>query len=87
MYILFILKCQICQKQIDLHTRRRKHWTFWLNFLIGVYSMIHIGPVSIVVVVVFNATLNSISVISWWSVLLVEENGAPAENHRAVTSH
>jgi len=24
----------------------------------------------------FNATFNNISVISWWSVLLVEENGA-----------
>ena len=28
---------------------------------------------------VFNATLQSISVISWWSVLLVEDTG---ENHR-----
>jgi hypothetical protein len=24
---------------------------------------------------VFNATVNKISVISWWSVLLLEENG------------
>jgi hypothetical protein len=24
---------------------------------------------------VFNATVNNISVISWWSVLLLEENG------------
>ena len=31
---------------------------------------------------VFNATFNNISVISWWSVLLVEETGGPAENHR-----
>ena len=30
---------------------------------------------------VFNATFNNISVISWWSVLLVEENGVPGENH------
>jgi predicted SPOUT superfamily RNA methylase MTH1 len=28
---------------------------------------------------VFNATSNNISVISWWSVLLVEENGVPKE--------
>ena len=28
---------------------------------------------------VFNATFNNISVISWWSVLLVEETGGPGE--------
>ena len=33
---------------------------------------------------VFNATFNNISVISWWSVLLVEETG---ENYRPVASH
>jgi hypothetical protein len=26
---------------------------------------------------VFNVTFNNISVISWWSVLLVEETGIP----------
>jgi hypothetical protein len=26
---------------------------------------------------VFNVTFNNISVISWWSVLLVEETGVP----------
>ena len=30
---------------------------------------------------VLNATFNNISVISWWSVLLVEETGVPRENH------
>jgi len=30
----------------------------------------------------FNATFNNISVISWGSVLLVEESGVPGENHR-----
>jgi hypothetical protein len=30
---------------------------------------------------VFNATFNNISVISWWSVLLVEENWRPGENN------
>jgi hypothetical protein len=29
---------------------------------------------------VFNITFNNISVISWWSVLLVEETGVPGEN-------
>ena len=36
---------------------------------------------------VFNATFNNISVISWWSVLLVEETRVPEENHRPVASH
>ena len=38
-------------------------------------------------VMVFNATFNNISVISWQSVLLVEETGVPGENHRPVASH
>ena len=40
-----------------------------------------------VCLMVFNATFNNISVISWWSVLLVEETGGPGKNHRPVTSH
>jgi len=36
---------------------------------------------------VFNATLNNISAISWRSVLLVEETGVPRENHWPVASH
>ena len=36
---------------------------------------------------VFNDTFNNISVLSWWSVLLVEETGVPGENHRPVASH
>ena len=35
----------------------------------------------------FNATLNNISVISWRSVLLVEETGGSGENPRPVASH
>jgi hypothetical protein len=36
---------------------------------------------------VFNATFNTISVISWWSVLLVEETGGLRENHQPAASH
>ena len=36
---------------------------------------------------VFNATYNNISVISWRSILLVEETGGPGENYRAVASY
>jgi hypothetical protein len=39
---------------------------------------------------VFNTTFNNIPVISWWSVLLVEETGVPGENlsefHKVVSS-
>ena len=35
---------------------------------------------------VFNATFNNILVISWRSVLLVEETGVPGENHKSATS-
>jgi hypothetical protein len=36
---------------------------------------------------VFNATFNNISIISWDSVLLAEETRVPGENHRPVTSY
>jgi len=38
-------------------------------------------------VMVFNATFNNISVISWQSVLLVEETGVPGENRRSAACH
>jgi hypothetical protein len=34
---------------------------------------------------VFNTTFNNISVISWQSVLLVEETGVPGKHHRLAT--
>jgi hypothetical protein len=49
-----------------------------------------IHPISVIseffvsIVIVFNATFNNISVISWQSVLLMEETG---ENHRPSASH
>jgi len=38
-------------------------------------------------VMVFSATFNNIAVISWQSVLLVEETRVPTENHRTVAGH
>ena len=38
-------------------------------------------------IMAFNATFNSISVILWRSVVLVEETGMTGENHRPVASH
>ena len=36
---------------------------------------------------IFNVTFNNISVISWWSVLLMEGAWVPRENHRPATSN
>ena len=36
---------------------------------------------------VFNATSNDISVISWQSVLLMGETGVTGENRRPATNH
>ena len=36
---------------------------------------------------VFKATFNNISAISWWAVLLMEEIRRPGEIHRPVASH
>jgi hypothetical protein len=41
----------------------------------------------IVCVMVFNPTFNNISVLSWRSILLVEETGGPGETYRRVASH
>jgi len=49
--------------------------------------MLTINSLGLVWFMVFNTTFNNISDISWWSVLLVEETGAPGENHRPVASH
>ena len=38
-------------------------------------------------VMVFNATFNNISDISWRPVLLVQENGITRDNHPPATSH
>jgi hypothetical protein len=56
-------------------------YEFWLSLCkIVRSSVILLLPLFIV----FNVTFNNISVISWRSVLLVEETG---ENHRPATSH
>ena len=50
------------------------------------YDIGNLDP-GLVRVMVFIATFNNISVISWQSVLLVEESGVPGENHQPATSH
>ena len=64
---------------------------FWTNQikLLQVYLILTVSRPTgwLVGFMVFNATLNNISVISWRSILLVEEPGEPGENHRPATSH
>jgi hypothetical protein len=55
---------------------------FYDNFSINVAAIRFF-----VCLMVLNATFINISVISWRSVLLVEETGEPGENHRPVASH
>ena len=47
----------------------------------------HGFPNCSVCLMVFNATFNNISVITWRSILLVVKTGRPGENHRSVASH
>jgi len=37
--------------------------------------------IRLVWLMLFSATFSNISVISWWSVLLVKESEVPEENH------
>jgi hypothetical protein len=64
---------------------------FWTNQikLLQVYLILTVSRPTgwLVGFMVFNATFNNISVISWRSILLVEETGEPGENHRPATSH
>jgi hypothetical protein len=73
-FSLVIGTCDINEiNEID-NAKFCEHYTFTMNYLF-------------VCLVVFNATFNNISVISWLSVLLVEETRGPWENHRPVASH
>ena len=64
-------------------------WSFVIQILRNDYIYLYSqsSPLGLVCLIVFNATFNNISVISWRSVWLVEETGGPGENHRTVVSH
>jgi hypothetical protein len=56
------------------------------KFLVAVSNYLEVQfNVLFVCLMVFNATFNSISVISLRSVLLVQETGGPGENHRQIS--
>jgi hypothetical protein len=44
-------------------------------------------PLSVFPIILLSVTFNNISVISWRSVLLMEETEVPGENHRPAASH
>jgi hypothetical protein len=70
----------------------------FIKFLVRFYCFLHFMVlmnwglslpcrIYMVRIMVFNTTFNNISVISWRSILLVEETGVPGENRWPVTSH
>jgi len=58
-----------------------------LAVIMFIYFKLNLLIKGLVWLMVFNATFNNISAISWWSVLFVEETGGPGENHTPVASH
>ena len=56
----------------------------YMQTVFSKYCLLYFKMFSIMVMV-FNATFSNISVMSWRSILLVEQTGIPGENHRPVT--
>ena len=59
------------------------HTTFMLNIEFVFIIVLH----RLSWFMVLNTTFNNITVISWRSVLLMQEIGVPAENHRPAASY
>jgi hypothetical protein len=72
-----VIRIRISKKNRQHNGQKKKYTISVNNKSLSIIEYICIG----VSVMVFNATFNSISVISWRSVLLVEETGEPGENH------
>ena len=67
-------------------------WLFCSSLLVYLLSLLNHLPVEsldwfIFGFMVFNATFNNISDISWRSTLVVGETGVPRESHRHDASH
>ena len=80
-------ECQIFVSSFDITSRMIKDQVL-RSWLVGQMCqeckiLVEVG----IGVMVFNTTFNNISVISWLSVVLVEEAGLSGENHRPVASH
>jgi len=79
-------------KRISRHEQYRWWWKRTMFTVIRELIKMHIDVAyssisTRIRIMVFNAIFNNISVISWRSVLLVEETGVPVENHQYVASH
>ena len=87
----FSILLKNCRKIVSLKYQNISQ--YW--YIIKVYVIFHLKIVLKIVVkirarlrvMVFNATFNNISVVSWRSVFLIEETGVPGENHRPAASH
>jgi hypothetical protein len=60
-------------------------WIVWISYHLHFNSKWY--NIGLDWFMLFNVTFNNILVISWRSVLLVEETGVPGENHRPASSH
>ena len=96
--VLFSFRASATKSNTVLHTKQVsglltgfpeiKKIIYWLNELnLYITCNSSTGKHLSWYIIVFNATFNNISVISWRSVLLVEETGVAWENHRHVASH
>jgi hypothetical protein len=79
-------KGQIIQTMIyKPWTQKTKDWAAWTPQKTG--GELRCSRRIRVRFMVFNAAVNNISVVSWRSVLLVEETTVPGEKHRPAASH
>ena len=88
--LLFMIK--IMKNRRHCHFKCNSFFSLFISLKckkkpVALKKLLHLITNMFVCLVVFNATFNNISVISWQSVLLVEETGGSGENHRPVASH
>jgi hypothetical protein len=73
---------QLCPQLPSINATKNSSYKFKMLFPIAFHTQIIIMDLGFRFrFMVFNATFNNISVILWWSILLVEENRVPGENH------
>jgi hypothetical protein len=80
------LTINTCQFLIATHIYNYRTKVFIIKRVSEKWKLIFLPSFS-VRFMVFNATSNNMSAISWRSVLLVDETRVPGENHRPATDH